>query len=195
MSKITTSAGVILSFGFVLVNALPAYGFPNEEDAVIEGNIYSQTLITDQSVIDIHNEVVTAEAEQEIIVMPSVVPFAVSSSDTPSQVAAAPVSFSGGGLLSAARAQIGVPQDCTAMVENALRMIGITVGDLAPMDFAAYGVRVDPSQAQPGDIMMRGGHVSIYAGNNVAVHGGFNGSTVETSVDANPYNYAIIVRV
>lgn len=106
-----------------------------------------------------------------------------------------PVSYIGGGLLGAARAQLGIGQDCTAMVENALRMVGYSVGDVGPMGFASFGVSIDPSEAQPGDIMMRSGHVAIYAGNGTAVHGGFNGTTAESARDSDPYSYALIVRV
>ena len=63
------------------------------------------------------------------------------------------------------------------------------------MGFSSYGYRVEPSQAQYGDIMMRDGHVAIYLGNGRAVHGGFNGMTVESEYDANPYGYAVIVRL
>jgi hypothetical protein len=103
-------------------------------------------------------------------------------------------SFSGGSLLDAARAQIGKNQDCTGLVENALRMLGYSIGDVGPMGFGAYGVQVSPSSAQPGDIMMRGGHVAIYAG-GTAIHGGYNGTTVESYNDSNPHNYAVIIRV
>lgn len=106
-----------------------------------------------------------------------------------------PVSYTGGTLLDAARSQLGWGQDCTSLIENALRMVGYGIGDVGPMGFASYGVRVSPADAQPGDIMMRGGHAAIYAGNGVAIHGGFNGSTVETSIDGNPNNFAVIVRV
>lgn len=98
-------------------------------------------------------------------------------------------------LLDAARAQLGISQDCTAMVENALRAIGYTVGDLAPMGFSQYGTPIQPQDAQAGDIMMRNGHVAIYAGGGVAIHGGFNGNTVQTTFDANPANYTTIVRI
>lgn len=74
-------------------------------------------------------------------------------------------------------------------------MVGYSVGDMGPMGFASYGVSIDPSEAQAGDIMMRGNHVAIYAGGGSAVHGGFNGTTVETSRDSDPYAYALIVRV
>lgn len=106
-----------------------------------------------------------------------------------------PVGAGAAGLLAAARAQIGQGQDCTALVERALRAVGYNVGDLGPMGFASYGTRVDPGSAQPGDIMMRGGHVSIYTGGG-AIHGGWNGGqTVETGFDANPYGYSVIVRL
>jgi hypothetical protein len=62
------------------------------------------------------------------------------------------------------------------------------------MGFAGYGTRVHPSNVQPGDIMMRGGHVAIYTG-GAAIHGGFGGNTVETTQDANPYGYSVIVRL
>ena len=98
-------------------------------------------------------------------------------------------------LLEAARGQLGIYQDCTALVENALRAIGYSVGDMSPMGFSSFGFQVSPADAQPGDIMMRGGHVSIYSGDGLAVHGGFNGSTVETYVDGSPFNYALIIRL
>jgi hypothetical protein len=108
----------------------------------------------------------------------------------------AAISYAGGGILGAARAQLGVYQDCTALVENSLRMLGYSVGDLGTMSFGGYGVQVSPAEAQPGDIMMRGSHVAIYSGNGVAIHGGYNGTTIETGGNiSNPHNYAVIIRV
>lgn len=110
------------------------------------------------------------------------------------QVNTAPITASS--VLEAARAQIGQNQDCTALVERALRAVGVNIGDVGPMGFANIGTQVSPADAQAGDIMMRSGHAAVYAGNGVAVHGGFNGnSTVESSVDANPYSYSVIVRI
>ncbi|WP_308292979.1 hypothetical protein [Pseudarthrobacter sp. R1] len=58
-------------------------------------------------------------------------------------------------MLSSAYAQIGVVQDCTRLVENALNAAGIPVGDLGPKQFMNYGTVVaDP---QPGDIVMQPG--------------------------------------
>jgi cell wall-associated NlpC family hydrolase len=88
----------------------------------------------------------------------------------------APVAASGrgAGLLASAYAQIGITQDCTAMVERALGSIGIITGDLAPGQFYQFGSVV--SDPQPGDIMISAGHVAIYAGNGMAISGGFNGN-------------------
>nr|WP_226759211.1 NlpC/P60 family protein [Arthrobacter sp. SO3] len=76
-------------------------------------------------------------------------------------------------LLSMAYGQIGITQDCTAMVEKALNAAGIPVGDIGPQAFLKYGkVVADP---QPGDIIVQSGHVAIYAGNGQAISGGMNG--------------------
>lgn len=88
------------------------------------------------------------------------------------EVRQAPVSGVGGALVSSAYAQLGISQDCTAMVENALGSIGIITGDIAPEHFYRYGQVV--SDPQPGDLMIRPGHVAIYVGNGMAISGGFN---------------------
>lgn len=80
----------------------------------------------------------------------------------------------GAALLGAAYAQIGMKQDCTRMVENALASIGITSGDLAPAQFFRFGTVV--GAPAPGDIIISAGHVGIYAGNGQMISGGFNGS-------------------
>lgn len=90
----------------------------------------------------------------------------VASVSAPSNVGAA--------LAASAMGQIGIAQDCTRMVENALGSIGIVTGDIGPINFFRYGQVVgDP---QPGDLMIQGNaHVAIYVGNGQAVSGGFNG--------------------
>jgi cell wall-associated NlpC family hydrolase len=99
-------------------------------------------------------------------------------------------------LLSAALSLVGMSGDCTMLVESALRLLGYSVGDLAPMGFGGYGtVFTDPSQVQPGDIMMRGGHVAIYAGPGLAVQGGIGYMSYLTSVASNPAEYVQFVRV
>ncbi|WP_262106125.1 C40 family peptidase [Arthrobacter sp. Marseille-P9274] len=93
----------------------------------------------------------------------------------------------GAALVASAYSQIGVSQDCTAMVENALRSAGISVGDLAPAQFFAYGTQV--STPQPGDMIYYDDagagvpHIAIYVGNGQAIHGGWTGYTT-TLADA-----------
>ncbi|MGM0931667.1 MAG: C40 family peptidase [Actinomycetota bacterium] len=99
--------------------------------------------------------------------------------------AAAPAAASASGvastLVSSAYGQIGISQDCTAMVEKALRAAGKSVGDLAPAQFLSYGTQV--STPQPGDLLYYsdGGagvaHIAIYVGNGQAIHGGWTGYT------------------
>jgi cell wall-associated NlpC family hydrolase len=76
-------------------------------------------------------------------------------------------------MLASAYAQIGITQDCTAMVEKALGAAGIHVGDLAPMQFLNHGTVV--STPQPGDMVVQSGHVAIYAGAGKVISGGMNG--------------------
>lgn len=103
---------------------------------------------------------------------------------------------SNSGVLNTALNLVGMPGDCTAFVEQTLRNMGHSVPDLGPMQFGGYGtVFSDPSQVQPGDIMMRGNHVAIYAGNGLAAQGGIGGTSVLTSISADPYSYALFVRV
>ncbi|MFP5365857.1 MAG: NlpC/P60 family protein, partial [Actinomycetes bacterium] len=82
-------------------------------------------------------------------------------------------------MVSSAYAQIGMIQDCTRLVENALNAAGIPVGDLGPMQFMNYGTVV--SDPQPGDMVMQPGHVGIYVGNGQVLSSGLNGKN-ETAV-------------
>ncbi|MFJ4028879.1 NlpC/P60 family protein [Paenarthrobacter sp. NPDC089989] len=88
--------------------------------------------------------------------------------------AAAPAGSVNAAMVASAYAQIGIMQDCTAMVERALGSAGIPVGDLAPMQFMNYGKVV--SDPQPGDMIVQSGHVAIYIGNGQAISGGINGN-------------------
>ncbi|MFC9334381.1 NlpC/P60 family protein [Arthrobacter sp. NPDC057009] len=94
----------------------------------------------------------------------------------PKAPAKAPVKAAAGtnaAILASAYAQIGITQDCTAMVEKALGAAGIRVGDLAPMQFLNHGKVV--STPQPGDMVVQSGHVAIYAGGGKVISGGMNG--------------------
>jgi cell wall-associated NlpC family hydrolase len=82
-------------------------------------------------------------------------------------------------MVSSAYAQIGMIQDCTRLVENALNAAGIPVGDLGPMQFLNYGTVVSDPQA--GDMVVQSGHVGIYVGNGQVLSSGLNGRN-ETAV-------------
>lgn len=96
--------------------------------------------------------------------------------------------FAGAGsVASAALAQVGVYQDCTMLVTNALRAVGIYFHS-APAGYLSLGTVVPASQAQAGDLIYyaNGGmgvaHIAVYIGGGMAVHGGFNGNqTVVTT--------------
>lgn len=84
------------------------------------------------------------------------------------------------GIVSAALAQIGVMQDCTALVENSLRAIGIPAGDLGTQigEYTGLGgTLVSSGDYAPGDVLIWSGrHVAVYIGNGQAVHGGYGGN-------------------
>ncbi|MBD8045148.1 C40 family peptidase [Arthrobacter sp. Sa2BUA2] len=117
-----------------------------------------------------------AYAAQQAAAAPAQAPASSGVTTASSAPAAAPaVSASGvaAGLVASAYSQIGVAQDCTAMVEKALRSVGKSVGDLAPSQFFAFGAVVGSPQA--GDLVITGGHVAIYVGNGQVISGGLNG--------------------
>ncbi|HEY9356294.1 MAG TPA: LysM peptidoglycan-binding domain-containing protein [Arthrobacter sp.] len=96
---------------------------------------------------------------------------------TSAPVAQAPSGSLGAAILASAYSQLGIQQDCTAMVEKALRSVGKSVGDLAPTQFFAYGAVV--GSPAPGDLVITAGHVGVYAGNGQVVSGGVDGYRTE----------------
>ncbi|WP_346960735.1 NlpC/P60 family protein [uncultured Arthrobacter sp.] len=117
-------------------------------------------------------------AAQPAVAQPAVAPAPAAPTITvQAKSAAAPAPAAGGvnaTMLSAAYSQIGITQDCTAMVEKALGAAGIRVGDLGPQQFMNYGKVV--GTPQPGDMVVQSGHVAIYAGGGQVISGGMNGS-------------------
>jgi len=112
------------------------------------------------------------------------------------QVAA---SNKGAAIYQAALAQLGVYQDCTMLVTNALKAVRINFHDW-PAGYMSLGTVVPASQAQPGDLIYyaNGGlglaHIAVYAGNGQAIHGGWNGNQTALNT-ANVGSGAVYIRV
>lgn len=84
-------------------------------------------------------------------------------------------------IAQAAIAQVGVSQDCTMLVTNALKAVGINFHGW-PAEYAQLGSFTD--NPVPGDIIIYSGHVALYIGNGQAVHGGWLGNqTVISTVE------------
>lgn len=124
----------------------------------------------------------------------------VTTASAPAAPAAqASASGKGAAILSAAYAQLGVTQDCTMLVTNSLAAVGIHFHDW-PAGYLSLGRTVSAAEAQPGDLIYYadGGagmaHIAVYAGNGMAVHGGYNGNqTVVFS--ANVGSGPVFIRV
>ena len=106
-----------------------------------------------------------------------------STAETSEESSEGTASSSGGGvsankqaIVDAALAQIGVHQDCTMLVTNSLRAVGIDFHS-GPQGYTSLGTWTD--NPEPGDICIYTTHVAIYIGNGQAVHGGWYGYTTE----------------
>ena len=105
----------------------------------------------------------------------------------------------GAAIYQAALAQLGRYQDCTMLVTNALKAVGINFHDW-PAGYMSLGTVVPASQAQPGDLVYyaNGGtglaHIGVYAGNGQAVHGGWLGNQTVLNA-ANIGSGAVYIRV
>ena len=112
-----------------------------------------------------------------------------------SQIVSQSLPASNSALVNSAMKYLGANWDCTYLVEQALRDLGYSVPDVGPMGFGGFGtVFHDPSQVQAGDIMMRGGHVTIYTGDGMSVQGGYGWGGVVYVPDS-PYSYSAFVRI
>jgi cell wall-associated NlpC family hydrolase len=153
---VTVPANAKLAFQRVAVSATPA---PAVEPAAAEPAVAVQS----EAVEEISTPTVEAAAAAPAV---EVKAEAKASTEASASGVAA-------GLVASAYSQIGATQDCTVLVEVALRSVGKSVGDLGPEQFYAYGDVV--STPQPGDLVIRPGHVAIYVGNGQVISSGMNG--------------------
>lgn len=160
-SAITAASTVKISFATPAITSTPA--------PVVEAPV----------VVEAKSSDVVAAPVAEEAVAPAAAPVATVTTTAP---AAKPVTQSGIGatIASAALAQIGVAQDCTALASNSLAAAGINFHDW-PAGYLSLGRTVSAAEAQPGDLIyyadggMGMAHIAVYIGNGQAVHGGWGG--------------------
>ena len=127
-----------------------------------------------------------AKAAEKPVATPAVAtaaPTVTAKTQAPAAAVTTQVSSSnkGAAIYQAALAQLGTFQDCTMLVTNALKAVGINFHDW-PAGYMSLGTVVPASQAQPGDLVyyanggMGAAHIGVYAGNGQAIHGGWNGN-------------------
>ena len=145
-----------------------------------------------------------AKAEEKAVATPAVAtaaPTVTAKTQAPAAAATTQVASSnkGAAIYQAALAQLGTFQDCTLLVTNALKAVGINFHDW-PAGYMSLGTVVPASQAQPGDLVYyaNGGtglaHIGVYAGNGQAVHGGWLGNQTALNT-ANVGSGAVYIRV
>ena len=145
-----------------------------------------------------------AKAEEKPVATPAVAtaaPTVTAKTQAPAAAATTQVASSnkGAAIYQAALAQLGTFQDCTMLVTNALKAVGINFHDW-PAGYMSLGTVVPASQAQPGDLVYyaNGGtglaHIAVYAGNGQAVHGGWLGNQTALNT-ANVGSGAVYIRV
>ncbi|MHA7176254.1 NlpC/P60 family protein [Arthrobacter sp. Sr24] len=174
-SAITAASTVKISFATPTITSTPA--------PVVEAPVVVEAQSSEVAVAAPVAEAATAAAPAAPAT-PAAAAAAPAVSVTEPEPVAPQQAASGVGAIiaSAALSQLGIGQDCTALVRNALSAAGISwVG--WPGDYLNKGRLVSQGEAQPGDLIYYadGGvglaHIAVYIGNGQAVHGGYQGTT------------------
>ncbi|MCB1274753.1 MAG: C40 family peptidase [Leucobacter sp.] len=189
-------AGVI-SAGLVGVFAFPAYATPETEELVFSTPVQQElTAVEAEASVELQ----APQAKKKPVAPAAAIVLATGEGGQTATVGGhdVPAGKGASGLVGAALAQLGDYQDCTAVVERALRAIGYPVGDLGTLtgQYTPYGKLVTSGGYAAGDILIwPGNHVAIYIGNGQAVHGGWNGTTVIAGLSTIHGYPSAVVRV
>jgi cell wall-associated NlpC family hydrolase len=103
-------------------------------------------------------------------------------------------------IADAAIAQIGVNQDCTMLVTNALKAVGIYHHGW-PISYMSLGHVIPFEEAMPGDLIYYadGGtglaHIAVYIGGGQSIHGGWHGTTVQYRYNYSTCSTPIFIRI
>lgn len=196
--KVLRNAGGLAVAGVMCLGLGVASPIASSSQAYALSNSYSNSSNTSFAGVEPQSMTVASSVSEVVVRENVTVEASVTVIPAGGAVAVAtPVGGSGNGsLVASAMKYIGMHWDCTYLVEQALRDMGHSVGDLAPMDFGGYGtVFYDASAVQAGDIMMRPGHVAIYAGDGMTVQGGYGFGGVVYNSWEGPASYTAFVRV
>lgn len=194
--RVAQMAGAaVLSFGLVGTFSIPAYAAAPEVQGMPDGFAAVQTLETvdaeaallaldaPEGAVDseiLEEERLAAEAEKAAEEAAAAAAAANAKQNSEFSGKDVPAGEGAQGIVDAALAQLGDIQDCTALVERALRAIGIPAGDLGTQvgEYTGLGgTLITSGDYAPGDVLIWSGvHVAVYLGNGQAVHGGFNGN-------------------
>lgn len=107
-------------------------------------------------------------------------------------------------IVAAAYSQLGVPYvwggttpgvglDCSGLTQYCYRQAGIAIPRNSE-DKAAFGRKVPVSEATPGDILWRPGHVGIYIGDDRYIHEPHTGAACTIASGASYFTSAIKIR-
>ena len=196
------TASVLIASAFMFLGGAAQAADTNKQEATVAATEKAAATEEKAEVAKAETPAVAPKAEvkkEAPVATPAVAKAAEKPAATPAVATAAPTvtaktqapaaaattqaasSNKGAAIYQAALAQLGTFQDCTMLVTNALKAVGINFHDW-PAGYMSLGTVVPASQAQPGDLVyyanggMGAAHIGVYAGNGQAIHGGWNGN-------------------